>query len=346
MHLNTQTVIRGAVVASLIVFSLLLITACGDKQRKQYTAQKTSVDYTSVNTPSFSADSALAFLSHQLEFGFRNPGSKGHDACAKYLHNTMAKWCDTVISQPFTTELWNGQSVKGINIISSINPSSYDRILLCAHWDSRLWADHDPDKNNHHSPILGANDGASGVALLMEMARAMSQKRPSVGIDFIFFDVEDQGLPEWAEVEYRDNTWCKGSQYWASNPHRPFYRATYGILFDMVATPEPRFTKEEISRRYAQIPLDKIWTAANILGYGQVFVNQNTDAILDDHMYINQIAGIPTIDIVQNSPECSFFKYWHTVGDNLDAVNGQSMKLVADVVMKVIYNDYGEPSDL
>lgn len=331
---------RGVVSASLFVFALAAVS-CGGGEKK-VSQHKQAVDYVSVAIPTFSSDSAMRFLEGQLSFGFRIPGTKEHTACAAWLRQSMAQWCDTVIAQPFSTQLWNGQTMRGENIIASLNPENSDRILLCAHWDSRMWADHDPDEANHRKPIMGANDGASGVATLMEMARTMSAQRPTVGIDFIFFDVEDQGMPEWAESEYQDNTWCKGSQYWAQNPHRPYYRAIYGILLDMVATPQPRFTKEEISRHYASGIMDKLWNAAAAIGHGSVFVNQNTDAILDDHLYVNQIANIPTIDIVQNTAGCSFFPLWHTVDDNRDAVDATAMKIVADVLLKTIYGDYGQ----
>lgn len=334
---------RGAV-ASLLVLSISLVMGCGGKQEggKRDAAVVRTVDYTMVKIPEFSTDSAQRYLEGQLGFGYRVPGTKEHRGCAEYLRKSMERWCESVVEQPFNATLWNGETVKGYNIIASINPDASDRILLSAHWDSRMWADHDAEEANHRKPIMGANDGASGVAALMEMARIMSEQKPRIGVDFVLFDVEDQGLPEWADVEYQDNTWCKGSQYWAANPHRPYYRALYGILFDMVGTREPRFTKEEISRRYAQGVLNKVWNAASLLGYGQVFVNQDTDPILDDHLYVNQIANIPTIDIVQNTEGCSFFPYWHTIKDDVEAVDVKTMKMVADVVMKVIYGDYGE----
>ena len=211
--------------------------------------------------------------------------------------------------------------------------------MLSAHWDSRQWADQDLDTNNWRKPLSGANDGASGVGLVMEMARVMSQMPPDVGVDFVFFDVEDQGIPSW-ENRYEDNTWCKGSQHWAQNRHIPYYTAVYGILFDMIGTPEPRFTKEYISRQYAPGLTDKLWQCAAALGYGNIFVNQNTDPILDDHLYVNQIAGIPMVDIVQNSTTTSFFTHWHTTTDNLDAISPRTLEMVATVVMKTIYADY------
>ena len=323
--------------------SLLLFFACKSNTENgdsTVAIESSIVDYTTVAIPDFSADSAYAFVEKQLSFGDRIPGSKGWRQCADWLAAQMRRWCDTVIVQDFNTTLWDGSSVPGKNIIASLNPNSGKRILLAAHWDSRQWADHDKSDAKHHSPVPGANDGASGVGALMEMARVMSAMPPSVGVDFIFFDVEDQGTPEWAEKNASADTWCKGSQHWARNNHVPFYSAVYGILFDMVGTLQPRFTRERISTYYALGLVDKLWNAAAALGYGHIFVNQETDEILDDHYYINSIAGIPTVDIVQNSGTTSFFEHWHTVTDDINSVSRESLAIVARVTMKTIYGDY------
>ena len=302
------------------------------------------VDYTQVPVPDFSADSAYGYVATQLSFGNRIPGSKAWSLCGDWIASQMRRWCDTVVEQEFRAKLWDNTTVPGRNIIASINPTASKRVLLAAHWDSRMWADHDPDDANLHSPVPGANDGASGVAVLMEMARIMSQMPPSVGVDFIFFDVEDQGQPEWAET-FDDNTWCKGAQHWASNRHIPYYTAVYGILFDMVGTATsgdmaPRFTKEEVSRHFAPGLTDKLWNAAAALGHSGIFVANATDPILDDHLYVNQITGIPMVDIVQNSPSTSFFRHWHTTTDDLLSISGETMRIVATVAMKTIYGDY------
>lgn len=331
---------RDALFASLLFIGLCL-TACNHSTTS--TSTSSSVDYTQVVIPDFNADSAYQFVADQLEFGYRTPGSKGWQQCAAYLVSQMQRWCDTVIVQDFSTTLWNGQQVKGKNIIASIEPEqpATQRILLAAHWDSRQWADHDPNPDNHKKPIMGANDGASGVGALMEMARVITMQRPQVAIDFIFFDVEDQGIADWADI-YEDNTWCLGSQYWGQHPHTPYYTAAYGILFDMVGTKQPRFTKEAISMHYAQNIMNKMWNAAAALGHASVFVDSKSSEILDDHLYVNQLRGIPTIDVVQNTPNCSFYEYWHTVNDNIDAISKETLKLVADVTLTTIYADYGE----
>ena len=324
---------------SLCLATALLTSCHGKKEGNKDVSSTPGVDYLNVAIPGFDADSAYRFVAEQLAFGFRHPGTKGHAQCAEYLARTLKRFCDTVIVQPFTTTLWDGQKVEGRNIIGSLRPQADNRVLLAAHWDSRQWADHDLDTNNWHKPLPGANDGASGVAVIIEMARAMASMPPNVGIDFVLFDVEDQGITEWAS-RYEDNTWCKGSQHWAQNPHRMFYTAQYGILFDMVGTFEPRFTKEEISMGFAQGVMNKMWSCAAALGYGNIFVDEKTNAILDDHLYVNQLLHVPTIDVVQNSPNRSFYEHWHTVKDDIDAVDKNTLKTVATVTLKMIYADF------
>lgn len=326
--------------SSYLVVCFLLV---GCHHKKSHTPAQPTVDYSAVAIPQFNVDSAYRYVADQVAFGYRTPGSEGQQQCAQYLVQQMRRWCDTVIVQEFPTTLWDGTQVRGKNIIATVGPrpdgDESKRILLAAHWDSRLWADHDPDPANHRKAILGANDGASGVAVLMELARAVASQPLSVPIDIIFFDVEDQGHPEWADT-YENDSWCKGSQYWSLHPHVPYYKALYGVLLDMVGTYHPRYTKEQISRQYATGIMDKMWNAAAALGYGDVFVNRKTDAILDDHYYVNRLTGIPMIDIVQNSPNCSFFPYWHTLGDNMDQVDKQTLSIVGTVLLKTLYGDY------
>lgn len=330
----------------LIVLAVAtLFVACNGPANKNTTpADSPTINYSQVAIPAFNADSAYQYVADQLAYGYRIPGTKAQSECANYLARQMRRWCDTVIVQDFPATLWNGTTVRGKNIIASIEApaeaSTGKRILLAAHWDSRMWADHDDDKDNHRSPILGANDGASGVGVLMEMARVITSQRPGVSIDFIFFDVEDQGCPEWAD-NYVEDSWCKGSQYWSANPHTPFYTAVYGVLFDMVGTEQPRYTKEEVSRQYAPGVLNKMWAAAAALGHDKIFENTDTDPILDDHYYVNRIAKVPMIDIVQNTRGMSFFEHWHTVDDNLDHIDRNTLRITAEVVLKTIYGDYG-----
>lgn len=320
-----------------IAITATLLFACGGNNN-QTSGETTEKDYTSVKTPDFNADSAFSYVEQQLAFGPRIPNSQAHEKCAEYLANAMRQWTDTVIVQDFKSTLWNNTTAKGKNIIASVNPKAENRILLAAHWDSRAYADHDPDTTKYHQPILGANDGASGVAVLMEMARIFRQNDINIGIDYIFFDLEDQGSPTFAD-SYQNDSWCLGAQYWATHPHIPFYNAQYGILLDMVGGFNPRFTKEEVSRTFAPGITNKLWTVAQQLGYGKIFENSESEAILDDHLYINQNTNIPMVDIVCNQSDKNFFEHWHTQGDNLDAIDRNTLALVAKVIMTMIIGD-------
>ena len=327
---------------AIIAACLLVLAGCKNNQGNgsdTVTPKTETVDYSKVTIPEFSADSAYGYVERQLSFGNRIPGSKGWERCAAWLTAQMGRFCDTVIVQDFRAVLWDGSAVPGRNIIGLLNPQAEHRIIVAAHWDSRSWADHDPAESNHRSPVPGANDGASGVATLMEMARVMKTMPPSVGVDFIFFDVEDQGAPEWAS-SHDENNWCLGSQYWASHRHTPYANYAYGILFDMVGTHHPRFTQEGISRYFAPGLTDNLWAAAKSLGHSNIFINESTPEILDDHYFINTIAHIPMVDIVQNDGDKSFFEHWHTVNDDMNSINKETLRIVADVTMKTLYADF------
>ena len=329
---------------TLCLLVALALAGCSDRKEKA-AAPARQVDFAAVEAPRLNADSIQSSVETMAAFGVRTPGghlrpaARGWDLTASYIERQMRRWCDTVILQNFRSTLWDGREVEGRNIIASLNPAAERRVLLAAHWDSRLWADHDPDEANWHSPVPGVGDGLSGTAALFEMARAMRLMPPSVGVDFVFFDLEDQGVPEWSEV-YADNSWCLGSQHWGQSPHTPFYRAVYGVLFDMIGCQQPRFTKEEVSRHFAPGLTDKLWSCAAQLGMADVFADQKTGAILDDHLYVNQLTGIPMVDIVQNGAEGSFFPHWHTTTDDLAHFSAATVASVAGVVMKVIYADF------
>jgi hypothetical protein len=217
----------------------------------------------------------------------------------------------------------------------------------CAHWDSRPYADHDPDKANTRTPIDGANDGASGVGILLECARLFkAQPLPEkLGIDIVLFDLEDYG-PHTEEAEkYYDgetNYWALGSQYWAKHPHVYGYKAYYGILLDMVGGSEPSFPKEYYSQGYAGWVSNKVWRKAFDLGYRPFFSNEMGTAISDDHIPMNEIAGIPTIDIIDLQPNSSnecFPEVWHTLSDNLENIDKTTLGMVGDVLLHVIYEE-------
>ncbi len=287
---------------------------------------------TPIVVPDFNADSAFLYTQKQVDFGPRVPGSPAHKACANWLTAQMRHWVDTVRVQTAKVKVHNGKEVPMYNIIASFNPEASRRILLCAHWDSRPIADQDTERPNE--PILGANDGASGVAVLMEVARQMKAGHTPLGLDIIFFDVEDYGI---SDVE---DSYCLGTQYWASHLHTPNYKAEYGILLDMVGAADALFLKEQWSMQFAPSTVDKIWKTAAELGYGSYFVNQMTaGSITDDHYYVNKIANIPTIDIIHYTQEGRFGAYWHTHKDNMSAVSKNTLDAVGTVLLTVLFRE-------
>ena len=333
---------KHTTIALSIIFALLSGFASCNKEKNDTPSQR---DYTAVVVPRFSADSAFAYVKKQVDFGPRTPESKAHAQCARFLEEFFTHFSDTVYVQRFPAQLYDGRKVNGVNIIASFLPNAEKRILLAAHWDSRLWADHDPEPAFHKTPIDGANDGASGVGVLMELARLMSQTPPPVGVDIILFDLEDQGQPEWDtshKINYEQTDWCIGAQYWSTHKHIPFYQPMYGILLDMVGYKEPFFAKEEQSMFYASGTMNKIWTIANQLGYGNIFKDIRTPAIMDDHVFVNRNAKIPMIDIVQHSPNGTFFPHWHTQQDNIDQISPATLEIVGKVVLTAIYSERKE----
>ena len=286
----------------------------------------------------FNADSAYEFIKKQAAFGPRVSNTEANRRCGKWLENTLKRFTAEVKVQSFESQAYNGKSLKLNNIIASFNPQAEKRILLCSHWDSRPYADHDPDISNRRKPIDGANDGASGVAILLEIARQFSLKAPSAGIDIVLFDGEDYGAPE-DEQSQVENDWCLGSQYWSKNPHLPAYSARYGILLDMVGAPNATFTREGTSVYYAADYVNRIWHVASQIGYSNYFVNDQTAAILDDHVYINEIRQVPTLDIIHHDPstQSGFCSTWHTLGDNLQGIDKQTLMAVGQTVITVLY---------
>ena len=291
------------------------------------------------NVPAFDADSAWVFVENQVKFGPRVPNSEAHVACGNYLTSELKRFGAQVYEQEATLTAYNGTQLKAKNIIGSYNPENSKRVLLFAHWDSRPYADHDKDPTNHKKPIDGADDGASGVGVLLEMARQFSIKSPAIGIDIIFFDAEDYGTPEFVK-EYKENTWCLGAQFWAKNPHVKGYKADFGILLDMVGAKNASFFKEATSMRYAPQIVEEVWSTARDLGYGKFFINAEGTPIVDDHQYVILGRNIPCIDIIYTDPESDngFGPHWHTQNDTMDNIDRETLKAVGQTVLQVVYN--------
>ena len=321
----------------LISLITLSITSCDNKQNSKPAAQ-TTPQKKEIVVPDFNADSAYNYVAEQLAFGPRVPGSEAHAQCAEWFIDFFNEKADTVYIQEFRTRLYNGKSIDGKNIIASFNPEAKKRILLAAHWDSRPFADHDPDRTKWNTPIDGANDGASGVGILMETARILKENPINTGIDIILFDLEDYGAPQYLNL-MTNHDWALGSQYWSKNPHIYNYKAYFGILLDMVGAPNPRFPKEYYSQQFAPTLSNDIWRMARELGYSEYFLNEIGHPINDDHIYVNTIANIPMIDLIhlEDNENSSFYPYWHTMKDNIEQIDPKTLGMVGDVVLNVIY---------
>jgi|UniRef100_UPI00404892AA glutaminyl-peptide cyclotransferase len=320
---------------SLFALLLLLAACSGEKSNETKTETVELKPY-----PNFQADSAFAFVKKQVDFGPRVPGTLGHAATKAWIQETLEEYGWSVQQQDFQAQTYDGLTWDLTNLIASYNPQARKRILLAAHWDTRRIAD--KDTVSTANPIDGANDGASGVAVLMEIARSISsQPLPAeVGIDLIFFDGEDDGEPENAVT--RDNSqiwWCHGSQYWSKNKHLPNYSAYYGILVDLVGGKNARFYREGYSRKFANGILSKVWGYAASIGHSAYFIQQDAPEILDDHAFVNEWAGIPTIDIIDYSPNLGFGAYHHTHRDNLTGIDSRTLQAVGETVLATIYQE-------
>jgi hypothetical protein len=307
-----------------------------EKQKKEET----------LKTPPFNADSAFSYVKVQVDFGPRVNNTKAHEKCANYLVKKLKQYCSDVVVQKGQVKAFNGTLLNFKNIIASYNPETNNRIFICSHWDSRPFADHDPDVKKHNTPVDGANDGASGVGILIEIARQLSLSAPAMGVDLILLDAEDYGAPEdqVKDPAHSDDWWGLGSQYWAKNPHKPNYFAKFGILLDMVGASHATFLEDEASMEYAPAIVSKVWSIAGKLGYSDYFLYENGGGITDDHVYINRIMNIPTIDIihlVRNTKRVGtdFYPYWHTTHDDMTQIDKTTLEVVGKTLMAVIANE-------
>ncbi|MEI6885871.1 MAG: M28 family peptidase [Bacteroidota bacterium] len=327
----------------LLLFAILIILAsCSNNPQKgtASAADSSALNKPKVEVPSFNKDSAYAYVVTQLAFGPRVPGTPAHEKCAGFITEKLQSWCKNVIVQKCRIAAFNGKMLDGKNIIASWKPELKNRVILCSHWESRPWADHDPDPKNRRKPVDAANDGASGTGILMEAARQFSIKEPAIGIDIVLFDLEDYGPPQ-DESQGEDKWWGLGSQYWAQNPHKQGYSARYGILLDMVGAPGATFLLEGISQQNAGDVQQKIWDVANRIGYSSYFLYEKGGYVTDDHIFIMKYMNIPVVDLIHldKSTESGFYPYWHTTKDNLAAIDANTLKAVGQTVMTVVYEE-------
>lgn len=319
--------------AQIILLLLFVVTSCTNDPKPEEKEAAATNAKPEVAVPAFAADSAYAWVKAQVGFGPRNPGSKGHALTAAYLEAELKRFAPEVVVQTAPIQMHDGKTFPLKNIIASFNPDVKKRIVLAAHWDTRPRADNGNERVNE--PIAGANDGASGVAVLLEIARQLSAQAVTVGVDLVLFDLEDYGIGE--EVD----SYCKGSQYWAANPHKAGYKADYGILLDMVGAKDARFFQEGFSTYYAPHVVRKVWNTAYDLGYGRFFPFQSSAPITDDHYYVNKIAGIPMIDIIQHDPATSsgFGAFWHTHDDDLAVIDPATLQAVGQTLLHLLYHE-------
>ncbi len=322
-------------VLSMLTALALLAGACQQPTTKTDNSTDSTgaskVAKLSVPVPAFNADSAYAYTAKQVSFGPRIPNTPAQQHCADWMISTLKQWADTVYVQRTTVEGPNKEKLPCINIIASFNPAAKQRVLLLAHWDTRPWADEDAfDKKGK---LDGADDGASGVGVLMEAARHFKAQKPEAGVDILLVDVEDYGVKD------NENSFCLGTQYWAKNPHIKGYKANYGILLDMVGGRGSQFYMEGSSQQYAYGPMKMFWDVANQLGYSDYFrYEKNGSYITDDHIYVNTMANIPTFDIIAWQASGNFAPHWHTQGDNMSVIDTKTLKAVGQTILQVIYN--------
>jgi glutaminyl-peptide cyclotransferase len=278
--------------------------------------------------PAFSGKDAFAFLLRQTSFGPRNPGSQGHSSCLDYLNATLLGVADQVRLQDFTSPGYDGTQLHLTNVVASFRPDLANRILLCAHWDTRPRAEHDENKSLRDRPIIGANDGASGVAVLLQIATLLKKSPPPVGVDIVLFDGEDYGK------EGDTDRYLLGSRYFASNLDRNAM-PRFGILLDMIGDTFLEIPREQNSMRFAPDIMDMVWSKAQELGVFQ-FLDAPGEEIMDDHLPLNQ-AGVKTIDLIDFDYPDQTNRYWHTHQDTPEHCSPESLEAVGSVLMNVLF---------
>ena len=327
----------------LLLAGALAMYGCdsaGNDGSRQANTEETVPD---VKAPEFNADSAYNFVAKQVAFGPRIPNSPAAQNTGDWIIQKLRDYGAEVQVQSFQMRAYDGKMLNLRNIIASYNPQAANRVLLAAHWDTRPFAD--KDEKEPTTPNDGANDGASGVGILLEMARTIheAQQKPGIGVDMVFFDGEDYGQPDNSGMPYKADTWGLGAQYWSKNKHVPNYKANYGVLLDMVGAENAKFAREGSSMQYAKGIVDKVWKAANHIGYSDYFKYVNAPGITDDHTYVNDWGNIRMIDVIEYNMGAGdgdyFGPYHHRHTDNMDIISPRTLKAVGQTMLHVLYNE-------
>ena len=290
--------------------------------------------------PTFNTQSAYEILDSLLQLGARVPGTPAHFQARELIVHHLQQLADRVTVQSDRVRRFDGHEIPVYNIVAEFTGHNPKTILLMTHWDSRFVADY--DSVQRELPILGADDGGSGTAILLTLAQVFAEHPPPISIRMIFFDAEDQGAPPWI-TNPPAHSYCLGAQVWSAR-HRPDqYVADYGILLDMVGGQDARFLQEGWSQQFAGRYVSKLWTLAQSLGFSPPFIALPTDPITDDHYYVNTQAGIPTLNIINydhRRPK-RFPWYWHTHADNIEIIDTTTLGCVGTLLLHLIYRHNG-----
>lgn len=294
---------------------ILLLAACqaraGDERKGGAAARE------------FKGSTAYSYVEKQLSFGPRIPNTPGHDKMGDWLLGELRARADTVIVQSFQQHTSKGKTLQLRNYLARFNPKATDRILYLAHWDTRPFADKSENLGQQRLPVPGANDGASGVAVLLGVADALKAKAPGIGVDLLFVDGEDYG-------DFSDSTeTLLGARYFAKH-QPPGYQTLYAVLFDMIGDKDLDIQQEGFSMANAPEVVQRVWQTADRLGYSRYFQPRAGQTLTDDHVPLQQ-AGIRAIDIIDFN-----FAYHHTTEDTLDKVSAESLQIIGDVAVALV----------
>ena len=328
----------------LMSFTMLFSNCTGDHKDHNANTSTTIPKTNQRAIPKFDANNAYNLVAKQLDFGARVPGTDAHKNCKNWYVEQFKSLGTTVIEQNFKGTVYTGKTFDCTNVIAQVNPDKKERIVIATHWDSRPFADSDPDPKNHTKPVMAADDGASGPAVMLELAKQIQKNGIDIGVDFVLFDLEDYGKESGENVTREEaitnsETWAIGSKYWAQNLHRPDYKPIFGILLDMVGSKNAVFPYEGYSLQVVPVVTKKIWQLAKNMGKGNYFIAKEGGMITDDHINVIKYAKIPMLDIINmpNNDNRGFGDYHHTLADNMDIIDKRTLGAVGQVLLAVLY---------
>lgn len=328
-----KRIIVGVSVVSLLLINMMFASCGSGKNVSSGTVSEEAKEAHSPIIPAFNADSAYQFVKQQVEFGPRIPNTEAHVKTGNWLVAKLKGYGAQVTEQKAKLTAFDGTVLNARNIFAQYNPMAEHRILLLAHWDCRPWADQDRDPGKRRLPVDGANDGASGVGVLLEMARILKEHTlpNNMGVDILFVDAEDWG------AEDQEDSWALGTNYFVNNPIVPGYKPTQGIVLDMVGSKNATFYKEYFSELAAPGLNSELWSIASEAGYGNLFIPRVGSAVTDDHRPLID-SGVPTVDIIDYRAGDGFDPTWHTTLDNMENISPETLGAVGEVVCRYIYN--------